>query len=114
MYKSWNVLKCCSCVYYFYCSILCLLLIRDLPNVIDTPLTSSPILFIDTAGCGLLERETGTEESKGNEGEADLVLMQIKELLQSGVPPQEISIIAPYNLQVKILKHVLQNHTLHD
>ncbi len=73
---------------------------RDLPGVADTILTSSAILFIDTVGCGLRERETSTEESKGNDGEVDIVLSQIKELLLSGIPPQEISVIAPYNLQV--------------
>ena len=58
------------------------------------------MLFIDTGGCGLYEREAESEQSKGNDGEAEIVVNQIKELLESGVPPREISVIAPYNLQV--------------
>ena len=35
-----------------------------------TPDTSTPLLFIDTAGCSIYERETESDEgSKGNEGE---------------------------------------------
>lgn len=30
--------------------------------------TTAPLVFIDTAGCGLYEIETGDGESKGNEG----------------------------------------------
>lgn len=73
--------------------------------MLETPLTSSPMLYIDTAGCGLHEKETESENSsKGNEGEADIVLMQVRELLSAGLSPDEISIIAPYNLQVSVLK----------
>lgn len=62
--------------------------------------TTSSLFFIDTAGCGLYETESSSEESKGNEGETELVLAHVKDLLLAGVPVNDIAIIAPYNLQV--------------
>ena len=43
---------------------------RDLPGVEVTRETGLPLLFIDTAGCGLFELETSHThlDSKGNEG----------------------------------------------
>ena len=76
---------------------------RDLPGVTNSSLTTSALFFIDTAGCDLHELETESEESKGNEGEAELVLCHVKDLLEVGVPPQEIAVIAPYNLQVSVV-----------
>ena len=40
----------------------------DLPGVMMTPLTSIPLIFVDTAGCNMNELDTTDEESKGNEG----------------------------------------------
>lgn len=40
----------------------------ELPNAIETNITSVPLLFIDTNGCDLCELETEDSESKGNEG----------------------------------------------
>ena len=40
----------------------------DLPNVSNEKETSIPLVFIDTAGCGVHELETEDTESKGNEG----------------------------------------------
>lgn len=39
----------------------------DLAGVELTPLTSIPLIFIDTAGCDMAELDTTDEESKGNE-----------------------------------------------
>ena len=44
------------------------MLCSDLPGVMVTPLTRVPLVFIDTAGCGMRELETPDKESKGNEG----------------------------------------------
>jgi len=44
-------------------------LYRDLPDVVDTDDTSTPLLLIDTAGCDLNELDVASNESKGNEGE---------------------------------------------
>lgn len=41
---------------------------RDLPGVACVEETSTSMLLIDTAGCGLNEMEVADEQSKGNEG----------------------------------------------
>lgn len=41
---------------------------RDLPGVACLEETSTSMLLIDTAGCGLDEMEVADEQSKGNEG----------------------------------------------
>lgn len=41
---------------------------RDLPGVAGVEETSTSMLLIDTAGCGLNEMEAADEQSKGNEG----------------------------------------------
>lgn len=41
---------------------------RDLPGVTCVEETSTPLLLIDTAGCGLSEMEVTDEQSKGNQG----------------------------------------------
>lgn len=45
---------------------------RDLPGVACVDETSTPLLLIDTAGCGLNEMEAADEQSKGNPGEFPL------------------------------------------
>lgn len=44
------------------------ILCRDLPGVASTEETTTPLLLIDTAGCGLFELELEDEQSKGNPG----------------------------------------------
>lgn len=46
---------------------------RDLPGVTCVEETSTPLLLIDTAGCGLNEMEVADEQSKGNQGWFSLV-----------------------------------------
>lgn len=79
-------------------------LLSDLPNVENNEETSIPLLLIDTAGCELYELQAEDEESKGNEGEADLVLIHIENLVRAGVRPSDIAVITPYNLQVDLIK----------
>ncbi|KAH7934787.1 hypothetical protein HPB52_000484 [Rhipicephalus sanguineus] len=79
-------------------------LLRDLPGVEDNDDTALPLLLIDTAGCGMVELDTPDDESKGNEGEADLVAIHIERLVSSGVPASEIAVISPYNLQVELIR----------
>ena len=42
---------------------------RDLPGLACVEETSTPLLLIDTAGCGLSEMEVTDEQSKGNQGQ---------------------------------------------
>ncbi|MBN3311638.1 SMBP2 protein, partial [Atractosteus spatula] len=82
-------------------------LLRDLPGVKPTEETSCPLLLIDTAGCGLFEVEDEDEQSKGNQGEADIVALHIQTLTEAGVKAKDIGIITPYNLQVDMLRQRL-------
>ncbi|XP_067663777.1 DNA-binding protein SMUBP-2-like [Haliotis asinina] len=79
-------------------------LLRDLPGVTDCEETSCPLLLVDTAGCDLFELELPEEVSKGNEGEADIVASHVEKLISSGLRPEDIAVIAPYNLQVELLR----------
>lgn len=82
-------------------------LLKDLTDVISNEETSTPLLLIDTAGCGLGEMEVADEQSKGNEGEVDIVELHVKALTTAGVNARDIAVIAPYNLQVDLLRQRL-------
>uniref|UniRef100_A0A3B3DTU3 DNA-binding protein SMUBP-2 n=1 Tax=Oryzias melastigma TaxID=30732 RepID=A0A3B3DTU3_ORYME len=82
-------------------------LLKDLSGVACVEETSTPLLLIDTAGCGLTEMEVTDEQSKGNQGEVDIVKLHIKALTEAGVRAKDIAVIAPYNLQVDLLRQRL-------
>uniref|UniRef100_A0AAV2L8Q7 DNA-binding protein SMUBP-2 n=1 Tax=Knipowitschia caucasica TaxID=637954 RepID=A0AAV2L8Q7_KNICA len=82
-------------------------LLRDLAGVTSGEETDTPLLLIDTAGCGLNETEDPDELSKGNPGEVDVVELHIKALTEAGVQDKDIAVIAPYNLQVDLLRQRL-------
>ncbi|KAF6738848.1 DNA-binding protein SMUBP-2 [Oryzias melastigma] len=82
-------------------------LLKDLSGVACVEETSTPLLLIDTAGCGLTEMEVTDEQSKGNQGEVDIVELHIKALTEAGVRAKDIAVIAPYNLQVDLLRQRL-------
>ncbi|KAK0042710.1 DNA-binding protein SMUBP-2 [Biomphalaria pfeifferi] len=79
-------------------------LLSDLVGVSDDEETTSPLLIIDTAGCDLYELDLPEEVSKGNEGEADIVASHVDDLVKRGVKPADIAVIAPYNLQVDLIR----------
>ncbi|KAJ7381195.1 DNA-binding protein SMUBP-2 [Desmophyllum pertusum] len=78
-------------------------LLKDLPGIQETDETSLPLLLIDTAGCDVREKEVEDEVSKGNEGEADIVAAHVVALITAGLQPSDIAVIAPYNLQEKLV-----------
>ncbi|KAK7877055.1 hypothetical protein WMY93_032247 [Mugilogobius chulae] len=82
-------------------------LLKDLPGVAGVEETATPLLLIDTAGCGLNETEDSDELSKGNTGEVDIVELHIKVLTDAGLKAKDIAVIAPYNLQVDLLRQKL-------
>ncbi|KAI7802486.1 DNA-binding protein SMUBP-2 [Triplophysa rosa] len=84
-------------------------LLRDLVGVADVEDTRIPLLLIDTAGCGLSEMEDTDEQSKGNQGEVDIVALHIKALTGAGLQVKDIAVIAPYNLQVDLLREKLSH-----
>ncbi|XP_050808765.1 DNA-binding protein SMUBP-2 isoform X1 [Gopherus flavomarginatus] len=82
-------------------------LLKDLPGVASTDETRIPLLLIDTAGCGLFELEVEDEQSKGNQGEVCLVGLHVQALVKASVKAKDIAVIAPYNLQVDMLREHL-------
>ncbi|GIY48193.1 DNA-binding protein SMUBP-2 [Caerostris darwini] len=79
-------------------------LLTDLPGIESNENTIIPLLLIDTTGCGLHEMQAEDDESKGNEGEADLVAFHVSSLIKSGLNPSDVAVITPYNLQVDLIK----------
>lgn len=79
-------------------------LLSDVCGIESNDDTTAPLLMIDTAGCELYELHAEDEESKGNEGEADLVFVHVENLVKSGVQPSDIAVITPYNLQVELIR----------
>ncbi len=82
-------------------------LLTDLPNVAAGELTSVPLTFIDTAGAGYDEELEPDGESRRNPQEAEVVGRQIQHLLDAGLSPRDIAVIAPYSAQVRLLREQL-------
>ncbi|MFL5338833.1 MAG: AAA domain-containing protein [Gemmataceae bacterium] len=82
-------------------------LLRDLPGVAATPLTETPVTFLDTAGAGYEEEVEEDGESRLNPQEADLVVRKVRELLAAGVRAEDVAVISPYAGQVRLLKQRL-------
>lgn len=80
--------------------------LAELPGVAATEDTLSPLLLVDTAGCGASEDGEGAGEgsnvgsSKANAAEAQLLVAYVQRLVAAGVDPAEIGVITPYNAQV--------------
>ena len=79
-------------------------LLCDLPNVTRDPLTETPLSLIDTAGAGFEEELEPDGLSKRNVQETQLVARLVGELVNDGVDPQQVAVIAPYAAQVRRLK----------
>lgn len=75
--------------------------------------TTEPVIFIDTQGGDFPERTEDEDEalkkgklgslhteSRSNEMEALLVRQHVRELVDSGVLPEDIAVVTPYNAQV--------------
>jgi ATP-dependent RNA/DNA helicase IGHMBP2 len=82
-------------------------LLQDIPAVVPGELTSTPLTFIDTAGAGYDEELEPEGESRRNPQEAELVGRQVQVLLEAGVSPRDIAVIAPYAAQVRLLRDQL-------
>jgi superfamily I DNA and/or RNA helicase len=79
----------------------------DLPGVAAGPLTGEPLQFIDTAGAGYDEVQEPDGESRLNPREAALAARKVRELLATGVRPEDVAVIAPYAAQVRRLREEL-------
>lgn len=78
--------------------------LADLPGVAATPLTTTPLTFIDTAGAGYAEEVEPEGESRRNPQEAELVAAKVRALQAAGVASATIGIITPYAAQVRWLR----------
>ncbi|MFO0805392.1 MAG: AAA domain-containing protein [Gemmataceae bacterium] len=76
----------------------------DLPGVRSESLTESPVQFIDTAGASYDEELEEDTASRFNPQEASLAVRKARALLDAGVRPSQIAIIAPYRAQVRLLR----------
>ncbi len=80
----------------------------DLSGVDEMPLTCNPIELIDTAGAEFAEELEPDGESKLNVKEANLIVRLVRELIEAGVAPDQIAIIAPYAAQVRRLRNKIE------
>ena len=84
-------------------------LLTDLPyDVEQNENTTEPVVFIDTQGGDYPEKSEDDDtpkrglhsESKSNQMEAALVRQHVRDLVESGVKPEDIAVVTPYNAQV--------------
>jgi superfamily I DNA and/or RNA helicase len=82
-------------------------LLADLPGMAAVHAAQSPLEFLDTAGAGFDEELEPDGESRLNRQEAELVVRKVRELLEAGLAPADIAVIAPYAAQVRLLRELL-------
>ncbi|KAF9111646.1 hypothetical protein BGX27_004626 [Mortierella sp. AM989] len=103
-------------------------LLKDLPEVKKSGSASEEerdvdhaLVFLDTSMAGMSEETEdqdnsavgaslsgGPDDSKLNRGEATLVVDYVKNLMKSGVTPEDIAIITPYSAQNALLRQLLK------
>lgn len=77
------------------------------PDPESHPPELGPLGFIDTAGAGYDEELEPDGESRRNPQEARLLVRQVNQLLERGLPARDIAVIAPYSAQVRLLRELL-------
>jgi ATP-dependent RNA/DNA helicase IGHMBP2 len=82
-------------------------LLRGLAGVAASPLTETPVEFIDTAGAGYDEELEPDGQSRLNRQEAAVVERKVRALLEAGVAATDVAVIAPYAAQVRLLRERL-------
>ena len=78
--------------------------LKDLPLVEQSPLTTKPVTFIDTAGADWDEELEPDGESKCNPQEGSFLLRQVQKLHEAGLRLRDLAIITPYAAQVRWLR----------
>ncbi|MFL5404757.1 MAG: AAA domain-containing protein [Myxococcales bacterium] len=81
--------------------------LRSHPDVAAHSIDDAPLEVIDTAGRGFEEETPEASDSKANEGEAALAAAEVERIIQKGVRPEDIAVIAPYEAQVQRLRQLL-------
>jgi predicted DNA helicase len=87
-------------------------LLQDLPGISSGSLVESAIDYIDTAGASYDESIEADGESRLNDREAQLVVLKIQSLLQTGLAPGDIAVISPYSAQVRLLRGLIKEPEL--
>ena len=75
-----------------------------LPDIAASPLTETPVTFIDTAGADFTEEVEPGGDSKRNLPEGAFVLWKVQQLIDAGLHPRDIAVIAPYSAHVRWLR----------
>ena len=83
-------------------------LLHDLEHVAPGLLTERAVRFYDTAGSECVEQEESEGSSRENPGEAKHVARQVKQLLATGLRPEEIGVITPYGAQARLLRELIE------
>lgn len=85
-------------------------LLADLPEVrVEDEWTTRPIKLIDTSAVDCTEEIEPDGLSKLNRFEAALLVQEYQQLIERGLRPDEIAIIAPYSAQVRLLRQMLES-----
>ncbi|OAX82723.1 hypothetical protein ACJ72_02929 [Emergomyces africanus] len=97
-------------------------LLKDLPYKVEAvDDTQAPLVFYDTQGGDFPERSeepivTAKQkqalmfaESKSNDMEAAVVAKHVENLIATGVKPEDIAVVTPYNAQLALLSHLLKD-----
>ncbi|TWT87665.1 ATP-dependent RecD-like DNA helicase [Pseudobythopirellula maris] len=82
--------------------------LADLPAVGEAGEGLPVLEFWDTAGAEWGEEFEPDGHSKRNPQEAAWVVAQVKELIDAGLEPSQIAVIAPYAAQVRLLRNRLR------
>jgi superfamily I DNA and/or RNA helicase len=79
----------------------------EIEDVAATPLTTVPLIFVDTAGAGYDEAWNDLLESRENEGEAKLALYLFGQLREAGIEAHELALLTPYVAQARLLRSLV-------
>jgi len=77
---------------------------QELPGVQATPMTTKPLMYVDTAGAGYEESWNDLLESRENIGEAKLALYLYDQLREAGIAPRAMALLTPYVAQARLLR----------
>ena len=78
----------------------------------DDDLFCAPLVFYDTTGAGMYEREDEavlSTHSRVNENEVALVLRHMELLVEHGIAPESIAVLSPYSAQVHLLSQQIRS-----
>ncbi len=87
-------------------------ILAELPSIVDASTLGNVSEYWDSAGASWDEELETNGLSKLNRKEAAWVVIQVRQLLEAGVLPEDIAVIAPYAAQVRLLRNRLQDRRL--